>query len=772
MLLMHATDQNHDIETVGDAVSMTQSEASLNAYDAAYERIRASGKRAHEAAFAVVEDYLDGKPRLRGKKKVSKAERDEAFWSSAFADALPSEKWRIEPFTLALVRYFSQDRVANLGLLSRIAQTFPDALCYAVRRSGLVLRPGSPRRAELSEIGGFAPEIAELCRILKIFETAYYERIAALEVSRARLASLTPFELLIYASLYAFQILVPNRMGFRAPSEDDEQPTEQEFWDALNELLTWKLATVPEAALTVTQNDVAASIAAHLSPMLFPSRTGGLPQRDLWITFVQVVADQIELSEFISRSADAFSYEDAIRFVRRGDALKIEEVDPTLRAAWFKDGRKLDRLHGYWLHRAMDAFAESDIAERIIGSPENHEANQVAYIHAMRTHLRLTEVYGVDETVSADTGERADLFTALLSLELMSAFFLRDFLHVFAAHFRETGDSLVALSRLAFRGIAEGLQNRFPLTWSDRTEKIAKIVGWTVSSEMPQGSPRMAAAILDLWSSDWAMLGRRLREGVGGLQPELFERPVLRLGQVLVQLPWVVGVQNNSSAAINNLRRLGARRGEARDETRRIEERLGRLFASRGFRTAVNWHPPIVGPDNPGEVDLICARDNAVLVLELKSTYLRRSPRDAWLHATTTLRKAGKQLRRKVVAIEQALSESVELANALGLEGRVEPPTIHGWIVDTSIECDHQRFEGFLKVSLEEVLIALRDDAHFLDDLDGLLSGQYRECVLEEARTAEHATLYHHGFSASRFLEVIDSEEVWKERKPSESSLH
>lgn len=752
-------------------MSITQSEASLNTYDAAYQRICASGKSEHEAALAVVEDYLDGKPRLRGKKKVSKAERDETFWRSAFANSLPVEKWRTEPFKLALVRYFSQDRVANAGLLSRIAQDCPDAMCYAVRRSGLVLRPSSPRREELNELGGVAPELAELCRILKIFEAAYHDRIAALEVSRTRLASLTPFELLIYASLYAFQALVPNRMGFQVSSED-EQPTEQEFWDALNELLTWKLATVPEAALTVTQQGVAASISTHLSPMLFPSRTGSLPRRDLWDAFVQVVADQIELNEFISRSAEAFSYDDAIRFVRRGEALEIEEVDPTLRAAWFKDGRKLERLHGYWLYRAMDDFAASDIAGRTIGSAENHEANQLAYIQAMRTHLRLTEVYGVDETVSAETGERANLFTALLSLELMSAFFLRDFLHVFAAHFSETGDSLVALSRLAFLGIAEGLQNRFPLTWSDRAEKIAKIVGWTVSSELPNGSPRMAAAVLDFWSSDWVMLGRRLRDGDCGLQPELFERPVLKLGQVLVQLPWVAGIQNNSTAAINNLRRIGARRGEARDETRRIEERLGRLFETRGFRIAVNWHPPIVGPDNPGEVDLICARDGTVLVLELKSTYLRRSPRDAWLHATTTLRKAGKQLRRKVVAIERALSETVELAYALGLDSCVEPPTIHGWIVDTSIECDHQRFEGFLKVSLEEVLIALRDDAYFLDDLDGLLSGQYRESMLEEAQTTERTTLYPHGFSTSRFLEVIDSEEVWKDRKDSESLLH
>ena len=247
---------------------MSQSATPLNTYDAAHERNCASGKSKDEAALTVVEDYLDGKPRLRGKKKVSKAERDEAFWSSAFANALPSETWRTEPFTLALVRYFSQERVANQRLLSRIARTLPDTLCYAVRRSGLVLRPDSPRRAELNEFGGLASEIAELCRVLEIFETAHHERIAALELSRACLASLTPFELLIHASLYAFQVLVPQRMGVAVPSEGDEQPTEQEFWDAINELLIWKLATAPEAALSVTQEDVAASIAAHLSPIL------------------------------------------------------------------------------------------------------------------------------------------------------------------------------------------------------------------------------------------------------------------------------------------------------------------------------------------------------------------------------------------------------------------------------------------------------------------------------------------------------------------------
>lgn len=78
---------------------MTSAAAPLNTYDAAYERISSSGKSADEAALEVVENYLDGKPRLRGKRKISKTERDEAFWNSAFANALPNERWCAEPFT-------------------------------------------------------------------------------------------------------------------------------------------------------------------------------------------------------------------------------------------------------------------------------------------------------------------------------------------------------------------------------------------------------------------------------------------------------------------------------------------------------------------------------------------------------------------------------------------------------------------------------------------------------------------------------------------------
>jgi Holliday junction resolvase-like predicted endonuclease len=271
----------------------------------------------------------------------------------------------------------------------------------------------------------------------------------------------------------------------------------------------------------------------------------------------------------------------------------------------------------------------------------------------------------------------------------------------------------------------------------------------------------MASAILDFWTYDMVATAERLQRNEPGLQPHLFERPVLKFGATLVQLPWVVGVQNNSTAVINNLRRFGARRGQARDEARRIEAGIARLLEKRGFRTLLNWVPPR-GPDDAGEVDLIAVLDGHLFVIEVKSTFMRRSQREAWLHATTTLRKAGQQLRRKAEAVSLAIASDPGFRTMLGWAEGLIPTQQHVWIADTCIECDHQRFGGFLKVSVEELIIALRDDRHLLNDPGGLLAGNYGVDETHEADASESGwSLYPDGFSAERFVEVIETEAVW-----------
>jgi Holliday junction resolvase-like predicted endonuclease len=738
--------------------------AATNYFDDLFLRLSDHGVPLPVAVERVATAYLDGKPLPVGKKKPSKKERDSLFWSSNVVKDCPAESWHSEAMVLAVARYVGQEPVAAEGFMTRVAREAPDALIRAVRHSGLVLNPHSPRRAELDQAAAKSEAVTELCRVLDLLGLAHRERVAGVEAQKAQLAKLSVFDLLLYASLYAFEVLVPRDFKAKAPASPAGADCRL-AWDALNDLLAWKLAGASSSSLNLTDDSIGRSIVQHLRPLLFESGTANArePLRNLR-AFHALMDAQIELNEFTARSADAFCYDDGIRFERRGDRLEIVEVNPAARAAWERDGQRLERLHGYWFHRAMDTYVEqvaSDPDKWAIGRPENADANRLAWLRALQAQLRLREAYGVDDHVSAESRQTVNLFQALLSLNLMSVFFQQDFLAAFADRLEASGDWVTALQRLTMDGLRDGHQSRLPLTWSDRDAKVTNITGWTVTAAEPKGNARMASAILDFWTYDMVAVAARLQRNEPGLQPNLFERPVLKFGATLVQLPWIVGLQNNSSAAINNLRRLGARREHAREEARRIEAGLARLLETRGFTTLLNWQPPR-GEDDPGEVDLIATLGHHLFVIEVKSTFMRGSQREAWLHATTTLRKAGHQLRRKLEAVSLAIASDHEFRALLGLTEDRVATQCHGWIADTSIECDHQRFGGFLKVSVEELLIALRDDRHLLNDPEGLLAGNDRVDRSRDADTSRATwTLYPDGFSAERFIAVIETEAVW-----------
>ena len=686
---------------------------------------------------------------------MSRSGRDQLFWTSACVQAADAQDWRGEAMGLALTRYLAQDKVASPGLLGVLAQQAPIALTDAVRHSGLALRSDSPRRHELQQAAAQAPEIAELCRVLHILDEAHALRRDALARCQLAFEKVPIIELLAWGSLYAFEHLVPHGLHGSAAIEAQGMSVTS-AWDAINELLLWKLRTGDRSTLRLNENDVAERVGPLFRDWLFSN--GALPELAArrYAQFQDLMAAQIEMQEFLSRSLHAFCWDDGIRFERRGDRLEIVETDPAARAAWERNTRKLWQLQGYWMDRAVDAFAHSGMAHQRIGRPENEDDNRVAWVKALATRMRLNEVYGVGDQVSLEGGRSVNLFQALLAQELTTIFFLRDYIGIFTGHAQTEGHWRTALGRLALQGLLEGMQNRLPFTWSDRTAKVRRITGWTVTPEQPQGSVASAQAILDFWCYDMVALGDRLGRDEPGLHPRLFERPVLQFGHAYVQLPWIAAFQSNGHAAINNLRRLGARRAETREETQRIEAHLAAALQARGFRVALNWQPPD-DLREAGEVDVLAARDGHLFVFELKSTFVRQSVRDAWQHVTTTLRKAGRQLVRKQAAVLGVLAGDMALQSALGLP---EPPAlerVHAWIVDTSIEGDHCFFSGCLKLSLEEILIALRDDRQHL--FEGQVWMQ-----AEELQLHSQVSLYPDGFDAVHFVNVVQSQAVWGER--------
>ena len=288
-----------------------------NYFDQRFEHLTAKGETPTCAVEHTALAYLDGKPALRGKHKITGSERHAAFWSSNFLTDLPTQAWQSQAMMLALAQYMGQERVSNMAMLANVAAVASDVLVRAVRCSGLVLKQHSPRRSELDVLAASNPRIAELCKVLDIFDVAHRHRKSAVLIWQNMLAELSPLELLCYGSLYAFEHWVPARFNMADTTAHDPADI-QAAWDAVNEILLWKLANCADDATRLTDAVIGPALAKHLSPFLFPSPGGAPAPHDLREAFANLLASQIELNSFVSQSANAFSYDHSIEFVRVG----------------------------------------------------------------------------------------------------------------------------------------------------------------------------------------------------------------------------------------------------------------------------------------------------------------------------------------------------------------------------------------------------------------------------------------------------------------------
>ena len=110
-----------------------------------------------------------------------------------------------------------------------------------------------------------------------------------------------------------------------------------------------------------------------------------------------------------------------------------------------------------------------------------------------------------------------------------------------------------------------------------------------------------------------------------------------------------------------------------------------------------------------------------------------------------------------------AIGKDAKLASKLGIAPDVKPAMV-GWIVDTSLHHDGERFGGFRKVSLEEVMIALRDDSQKMKcvDRESLLAVARQSRRLERGRPSFGPSLYPAGFSFPEFVDAVESGRMWR----------
>ena len=685
-----------------------------------------------QALDECLHQFLDQRPATKGLSRIDRATGMAAapFWREA--DVVNASKLS----ALALGSILRHDDAISIELLEHLARTVPDTLRWAIRYSQLFTRRDSElwkslrHRVEGEEWRVF---VGVCDRLLEQFEP--FDDL--IETAQQKLAHLSLLETLSYLSVLAYERLTPGAPV--DPSGDD--------WRIYNRIIIEKLKNCRDADFNLSEARLGQSLKRHLSPIIFPSPTVTQECLDNLEAFAKLIVATGERIDY-EGSIDWFCFDPECRYqLKPGKPVIYNEAENGARA-WQRTESKARALWNYWLNRGIREFVERGMAEIQIGSTENHELNAQAYLKAIRSELHLQEIYGLDEEIELAGGGRVQLLQTMLASELHSAFFQSAYVQPFREHHAECGVVTHALRKLAFNGMVEG-ENRFPMTWAEGEQKVRRTTGWTVCREHPQGSSLAAKTILDFWTSDLKALSNSLKEQPQLPIPTLYERPFYKIGRYNFQFPWVVAQQNNLTAMVNNLRRISARRSGQMSETRRIELRLADQMRQRGFAVEVGYQPERTEQDDPGEVDLICYRDGLLLLLEVKSGYIRSTKHEIWLHRNSTLRKAAWQLRRKRPAVVDALARDEALRKRLGYSGENAADQLHAWIVDTSIELDQQLVDGFLVVSLETLQVILRDERQLLRTADQLP---------EEMND----TMFPAGFSAARFVEAVETGEVWK----------
>lgn len=761
-------------------------EPTSNAYQDRYLLLLEKGLSANDAAISLIHRYLDGKPIKTGMRNLNSVDRDFDFWLASFWDDVSTEVFESDAFALALARYLQQNKTTRSGWLQYLVATAPDALRRAIRYSQVFLSPTEIRWKEIIGLElANTVGLIEFIRACEILQDEYNKFKSAIRSIEAKLKRLTPMETLTYASLFAFKNVV-YRHGqqelrpelFNKERADVNAEYFQDITDAINQILISKLKTSVHSDFFISERIIGESLRKHMASLLFPSAsTTKAAEKCLFYleTFERLVAAHLQFNEFVNKTINCFCFDDDYDIRFEETRLIVYPRVNQEGYEWGRNGKKFERLMQYWLFRALGEFVNSDLAFKRFGSSENEESNRFAWISSIRTMLELTEIYGLDDEITTDSGYKIDLFQTLLTIELMHAFYKHGYILPYCKHREQTGNWLLALTTFSFAGLVQG-ENRFPITFSEKKEKISRIRSWTRSEEYPNGNKQLTEAILDFWSNDLKQLSIELRANEYVLVPELHERPIFKIGNYLFQLPWVFAFQNNVTATVNNLRRLGRNRTELKIETNRIEKRLAETFERRGFNVLSNFHPPRDADNEIGEIDLLCFLDGHLFIFEIKSGYMRKSNREAWLHRTNTLRKAGLQMKRKSAFVTERLKTDPTLSAFIGGQDHNNVQT-HCWIIDTSIEHDHEYFEGFLKVSLQEIMIALRNERHLLKDMhQAIADGKRRNgdsysesafgniCAEAMGTVIEQSPaddLYPHGFSANEFAKIIESELVW-----------
>lgn len=609
------------------------------------------------------------------------------FWQSNFIKLLTVDEVQSENYILALSQYLrfgGVDKNVCVNYLKLDVQSF----ILAVRQSGLILQSDHNSWNVLKEIDQEIQidALHIFFQTVKHLQSQYKHRLEIYEEIKNTI-NVGQITAMAFGSLYAYQYLIPNQDYFsHLPYQFDstENNSAETVWKAFDHIVK----TSRKNTKKLTEQSLALALRNKLMPFLIGEGMSVLLQ-DQYEFYKKLVAIKIEILNYKRNVLESFCFDKQVNYKLNNSEL-IYTNTKEKKDNW---SEKNALLISYWLGVGAEKLLKSDAIYSIINTGDNLEANAIALSKAFGIQEQLAQVYGITEF--SINNQKLNAFETMITMTLSQAHYLKDHIEKFMRFLPNSEDKLDALTQLTMHGFVIG-ENRMPFTFAKREEKIKRMSSWVQGASNNIKKKKMDE-ILSFWSCDLYD-----NDDVSTFQ----QKPFYKIDDFIFQFPWLTAYQNLNTTMTNYFRKLHKNRFELKGETNQIELTLAEKMHHLGFEVFPQLIPEF---KDVGEIDLIAIHGNHVIVAEVKSTYIRSSIQEIYEYKNFTLNKASYQLDKKVEYIKKYfLKEFFD---------DISEVVLHTWIIDTTLEFDHEYFGDHLKVSLDEVIITSNCESEFMQKL-------------------------------------------------------
>ena len=408
--------------------------------------------------------------------------------------------------------------------------------------------------------------------------------------------------------------------------------------------------------------------------------------------FKRFIAFKIELDLFDDFVFNKFSFNKSTSYTYINGILNYQSV----KEDYDYYAEKFTILNFYWKWRGIKYInkdLENDINFLRLDRGKNFMGNMEAFLTTHSEIMLLKEIYGIDK-ITINNNEY-NIFDTLFAMNMQQKFYQTAFVDVFLdMSEKERLHPFQVLGLMAMQG-AMKMENRFPFAFGWKKDKSKRMSDWISNIEISKKERvRQMSDILDFWTVNL----NNKNEG------SYIEKPLYKLDDLIIEFPQRIVQQNIYGGIVNYLRKLHKNRDTLKDETNSMEKSLAELFMQKQFKVFCQYMP---NDNTVGEIDLIVVDNQTILVIELKSTFLKTNLKEAYQYQNFTLKKASYQLDRKLKYIQDNYQDFTDKP--------FDKIKFYSWIVDTTLEADHERFNQHLKISLEELIIYLKGHQNFMD---------------------------------------------------------